>query len=253
MQNDAARRRQALERFMQAHGLNRGSLARRAAISPNIVYNFLKGRSHYLSQPTLEKIAATFGVPLGDILGEAEPATARSGLAEAQGLLGRQQEASLSSRPVALPVIGEIRGNGVWSTEIFLPVEGEESAAFDIPTLYAEKSFAVRAGGPALGALLTGEVILGCVPVRAYLQRLSAGDIVIMVRQNALGLFETTVKQYEIEGARHFLTARSADPRFNERAELHAPLEQPLADGYQDFFIHSIVLHYSAKLPAARR
>ncbi len=238
---------------MQAHGLNRGSLARQAGISPNIVYNFLKGRSHYLSQPTLEKIAATFGVPVGGILGEAEPAIVASGLAEPQRSLGAQGQAALPARPVVLPIIGEIRGNGVWSTEIFLPVDTQESAAFDIPTLYAEKSFAVRGTGPALGALFSGEVILGCIPVRDYLQRLSGGDIVIMVRQNALGLFETTVKQYEIDGSRHFLTARSADPRFHERAELWAPLDQPLADGYQDFFIHSIVLHYSAKLPAARR
>lgn len=238
---------------MQAHGLNRGSLARQAKISPNIVYNFLKGRSHYLSQPTLERIAATFGVPIGGILGEAEPLPSAAGLAENQTVVAGYKGAPLPTQLLPLPIIGEIRSNGVWSTEIFLPGDSSEYVAFDIPALYAGKAFAVRVGGPSVNLLSAGDLILGCVSARDYLQRLSAGDIVIMVRQNSLGLFETTVKQYEIEGTRHFLASRSTDNRFQERAELRAPLDKPLADGYQDFFIHAVVLHYSARLPAARR
>jgi hypothetical protein len=95
--------------------------------------------------------------------------------------------------------------------------------------------------------------VLGCVAIGDYLQRLVSGDIVVMVRRNELGLFETTLKQYAVEGGRHYLVSRAGDSRLTEKEELVSPLDQPAATGYQDFFIHAVALSYAASLPAAQR
>ncbi len=262
MDYEADRRRQALTRFMAAHKLKRGTLARRADISPNIIYNFFKGKSGYLSQPTLERISQTFNVPISDITGESQPHHRGSahGMREPGHPGAEHGAAAAGSALTTLPgelttlkILGSILGGAVWSESVFIEPEGEEHVSFNLPSLYSGKTFAVRLAGSSMDQMLPAGAILGCVAVADYLQQIRSGDIVLMVRRNQGGLFQTSVKQYLLEGTRHFLAARSADPRRAERVELFTPLDSPGAKGHQDFFIYAMVLSYMADLPASRR
>ncbi len=69
--HDANRRRAALRDFMSAMGLRPAPWAHRAGISPNGIYNFLKGRSDSLSQRVLEALSQAAGRPVSQIIGEA--------------------------------------------------------------------------------------------------------------------------------------------------------------------------------------
>lgn len=243
---------------MDARKLKRGSLARATGISPNIVYNFLSGKSSYLSQPTLERIAQTYSVPIsaitGESLGEQKRSIAR-GLGEPAGSFGNSagQGAGLPVELVTVPVSGSVLSTPIWSETIFLDPEKDEFVSFNLPQLYSGKIFAVRLVGASMDQLLPPGAILGCVAVKDYLQQIRPGDIVVMVRRNESGLFQATIKQYAVEGAAHYLAARSSDQRYAEKAELQAPLDSPAALGHQDFFIHAVVLAYVADLPAMRR
>jgi transcriptional regulator with XRE-family HTH domain len=257
MDLQAERRRQALTKFMKAHKLSRGALARKADLSPNIVYNFMAGRSGYLSQPTLEKIAQALGVPITAITGDKsfeinQPVVA-TGLDETSSSFAAPETFGLPSGFSTLSIRGIAMGSGVWSDSIFVAPEREEHVSFTLPSLYAGKAFAVKVRASASGGLIPQDAILACAKVHDYLQALADGDIVIMVRQNPLGLFETTVRRYRIEGKRHFLILPGNDQQAIETLELKSPLRDPAATGFQDFFIHSIVLAYVASLPAARR
>ena len=241
---------------MKKHKLTRGALAKRADISPNIIYHFLKGKSNYLSQPTIERIAQCFNVPISEIIGENKFSAAISiaqDLRESPVPDYQPSPTALPSGTTILKVAAEVRSGGIWGESIFLDVSTEEYVSFSLSSLYAIKAFAVRISGPSMDKIFPEGAVLACVPVKDYLQRLLSGDIVIMVRQNQIGLFETTVKQYFIDGERHFLCPRSSDPRYQDCAELFSPLSNPLKTGHQDFFIHSIVLQFSAKLPASSR
>jgi len=66
----ADRRRAALQDFMRVTGLRPAPWARRAGVSPNGIYNFLRGRSDSLSQRVIEALAEAAGRPVSQIIGE---------------------------------------------------------------------------------------------------------------------------------------------------------------------------------------
>ena len=258
MNREADRRRQALTRFMEAHKLKRGTLARRADISPNIIYNFFKGKSGYLSQPTLERIAETFNVPISAITGETIAEQRHSlerGLREPGGGFSAtgSDGISLPAELTTIEVTGTIIGGSVWSETIFVEPEKKEFISFNMPAIYHGKVFALRVQGLPAGSLLPAGSILGCVAAKDYLQQIRSGDIVVMVRRNQTGLFQTSLRQYAIEGSRHWLTTYTGTTKASEKLELLSPLDEPMAMGFQDFFIHAVVLAYAADLPAMRR
>lgn len=77
--SSADRRRAALHDFMRVTGLRPAPWARRAGVSPNGIYNFLRGRSDSLSQRVIEALAEAAGRPVSQIIGETTvPARSRA-------------------------------------------------------------------------------------------------------------------------------------------------------------------------------
>jgi transcriptional regulator with XRE-family HTH domain len=62
-------RRDAVRRFMAAHNLTPASWAREAGVSSSAIYNFLNGAAASLSQPTLEKLAASARASIAEVMG----------------------------------------------------------------------------------------------------------------------------------------------------------------------------------------
>lgn len=76
---DAAERlRDAVRAVMDGGGLRPHPWATSAGVSSGSLYAFLAGRSNHLSTPVLAKLAATAGVPLSVLTGEAPPTESAS-------------------------------------------------------------------------------------------------------------------------------------------------------------------------------
>ncbi len=253
MDHQADRRRRAFLAFLAARNLTKGRLTRETGISPNIVYNFLGGKSHYLSQPTLERIAAHYDVPIALLTGETPPPS--EGERQA-GWLGEGETPAigapagrLASGMVALEMRGVVMGPGIWMETMFSPLPGPSRILLPIPALYAPSAFAVRLADSGATPALPGGSLLGCVAIKDYLQRPATGDQVLAVQRNRVGLFECAVREYRVEGSRHFLVDSAKD----HQTALSAPLSDPAALGFQDMFMYAMVLAYAANLPASSR
>ena len=256
MHPQADRRRRALAEFLKSRHLTKGGLARETGITPNVIYNFLGGKSHYLSQPTLEKIAAHYGIAMSMLTGNdevREPHPTVAMLAEPDRGGMELPAAHRSAGLVPLTVIGIVMGGGVWSETLFSGFESPPGIMLPIPSLYAGCAFAVRLSETAAGSRLPLGAYLGCVAMRDYLQKPQSGDHVLAVQRNRLGLFECSVREYRVEAGRHFLVDDADGHRRGDRVELRSPLDDAAALGYQDMFMHSMVLSYATNLPASSR
>ncbi len=70
---NAERSRQAIRALMEARGLRAHPWATAAGISSSTLYGFLKRDTDMMSTSVLDKLAAAAGVPIGALMGEAEP------------------------------------------------------------------------------------------------------------------------------------------------------------------------------------
>ena len=237
---------------MASRKLTRGGLTRETGLSPNIVYNFLSGKSTYLSQPTLERLSEFYNVPISLLTGT-DGAPPHHELHEPVAAMTASPAARLPSGLVALPVKGTVMGPGVW-TETLLSTGGAQAEiSLQIPSLYANKAFAVRISPMARSSALPPGAFLGCVAIKDYLQKPQDGDLVLAAQRNRMGLFECSVREYRIEDGKHHLIADAASKRQADRVELKSPLADPAALGHQDMFMHAMVLSYAANLPASSR
>ena len=142
-------------------------------------------------------------------------------------------------------------GKGIWTETLFTDAEAPHRIMLPIAGLYAKQAFAVRLSATAVGAHLPPGAFLGCIALKDYLRKPASGDLVLAVQRNRIGLFECSVRAYRVEGSRHFLTGDLENSRNNDRVELRSPLADPAAPGYQDMFMHSVVLSYAVSLPAS--
>ena len=202
MHSQANGRRQALVDFLKSRNLTRGGLARATGISPNIIYNFLSGKSSYLSQPTLEKIAVYYAVPIAELTGDSRPADIGmhdNVLREREPDSIGAQTASPPTGTILLKVVGTVMGAGIWTESLFPSTGSSGEVLLPIPRLYAETAFAVRLSDSVASSALPAGALLGCVAMRDYQQRPVSGDLVLAARRNSLGLFECDVCEYQVQ------------------------------------------------------
>ena len=200
------RRRTILRELMARHGLRPSDLARQAGLSgPNLIYNFLNGISHSLSQDTLEHIDAAF--PDAGFPSLAAPAATPAPIpaacrvaAEARAGMGQDHLALLPAQRTPL-----LPAPGAWDGQprLFRVLVGPKRAAMPYPagSLLVCRPF----GGP-------GEVLPeGCR---------------VVVQQRLGRRTEVTVRELVVDQA----GARSAPP---SPQQLLWPLREPgqAADG----------------------
>ena len=244
MDQDAQRRREAFTRFLHKHKLSRGGLARIVDIPPNIVYNFLKEKSGYLSQPTLEKISQKFGVSIAELTGEGEfvphPQVhgdlAEDGPDALNGPIHRLRSSSIAS-PVTLKVSAMLGPQDEWSSVVLQPFDDVRTVSFEIPSAFLGKAFAVLVSPGAMTDLLPAGTVLACVKTGDYGPRLETGDLVLGVLRDEHGRFQTSLQSYVSKGRRSHLTKR----KMAKAAETSTA------------YVHSVVLSYMVGLPAATR
>ena len=174
----ANRWRDALRWLLTKHRLLPADLARRiGAPNPNLIYNFLSGRSHSLSQETLERICAALpGTEMCDLFGPARlrPATC---LIVAEAVAGAVQDSFML--PPALQHLMSLPGAWGHSPELF----------------------GVRVGLPGAGRLYRAGSLLLCRPYDGGGgSDLAAGCRVIVQQPLGAGV-EVTVRELALRPA----------------------------------------------------
>jgi SOS-response transcriptional repressor LexA len=254
---------QRLKKVMEVNGLNAAQWNRRAGISPNLLYELYAGRTKTMAHQTLIKLAEAVGMTVSELTGEAEPRAAGKATANpAKTPLsfaehGESQTASFLppsyfAALTAVRVVGDVQA-GAWMEALERNYDEPLEIYQKLSPRYRDVAFGLRVLGQSMNLKFPEGTILVCVAAHEYGQEIKSKDYVIMLRRNASGQVEATVKRYLIEGKKHYLCPQSDDPRFQERFELPAPLSEPLAQDESDIWIHAIVLSHTEELPAARR
>jgi SOS-response transcriptional repressor LexA len=227
LRSDAERRRKALRRIMDEHGLKPASWAKKAGLrSANPIYNFLAGRSRSLSAETSEALATAIGVDVGSILANAELTPAHN---EVQTVY--------------------IRGHvsaGEWQEAVEWPRSDWRPMTLPKANLHrSTRSYFLEVRGNSMDELYPPGSYLECVPMTDYEGPWKTGLKVICIRTDRTGLHEVTCKEFWIreDGAQAWLRPRSSDPS-------HRPYQLPWppgdgesrADGIEEIRIAAVVV-----------
>ena len=195
--NDAERRRELLERFMNQRGMNVKRWAEQAGVSPNTLYNFLNGRSERLEHDTYKKLAKAGGVPVFVLDG--------------------------STDIVRIDAMIRIKGAvqaGVWAeSSEWDDAEGYAVNA-PIPAEYEGAAYGVVVRGTSMNKVYPEGSIAIVVSIHDLVRDVRNGDRVRVRRTRLDGMIETTVKEL-IAGAdgKLWLWPRSSDPRWQQPIE----------------------------------
>ncbi|MCW2243602.1 LexA family transcriptional regulator [Azospirillum canadense] len=199
MSDLAEKRRAALRRYMEQHGLKPSSWAKAAGLSVNALNNFLNGSTQSLSQGTLEKLSAERGEPISAIIGdpvvgtggfmvaakaevERRPAPASAPMAQqprAEGLVGDKD----------LPVYASAQGGSGMMLISYEPIEWVKRPE---PLFGVPKGFAVYVVGDSMiPAYEQGDNIL----VHPTKPPLPGDDVLVVLGAIEDGMHEAMVKR----------------------------------------------------------
>lgn len=219
----AERRRELLLRFMARRGLKVKPWCDKANVSANSLYNFLKGRSESISQPTLEKLAAAARVEPWQIFNGSQSNNI-------SGIIRVRVRAAVQA--------------GVW-LEAMEWVETEQyEISIPSPETYGEKAFGLLVRGDSMNQEYTEGTILICVSIFDLDNSgdgIKNGDHVIVERHSRDGLREATCKELVIEeSGKAWLWPRSTAPEHQQPIEVPWPNDHENAS--HDVVISAVVV-----------
>jgi transcriptional regulator with XRE-family HTH domain len=229
--DDQERRRTALRRFLEVHRLSVNALAKKAGIPESTLRSFLGGVSATMTVATYDRLAKATDRPIGELLGEVDPTSAR-----------------VPTRLIR--VVGAVQA-GAWREALELPPDEQFDIAAPIDEAYSGLPvIALRVQGASMNRVFPEGTYLVCVNLvhlgdRLYRRtgqpyRCRNGDYVIVQRRDRHGLLEATVKEYVVDDrGRSWLWPRSDDPEF--QAPWPIPDGDPEDDG-EDLRITALVV-----------
>lgn len=225
---EAERRRQAFRAFMKTHNIHDLAAWARAAGLPNAnsLYNFLKGRSRSLSQPTLEALAhAIPGARPGDLF--------------------KESVTSLNGSLHTGYIRGEIQA-GLWKDREEWPQGDWKPITLPANKLHRSKrSYFLIVRGNSMNLLFPEGTIIECVNLPDYDGALKTGDKVVVVRRDRNGLYETTCKELRVRDDKAELWPRSDDPEFQGVIGVPWPPEDGEVardDGIEEIAVKAVVI-----------
>ena len=199
MQDDdhIERARAALRRFLDSRKeidpkWSVRSWAKDARVSPNLIYNFLRGDSQSIHPDSYAKLANAEGVPVFVLTGEQPSATL----------------------VYTFTVRGDVEA-GVWREAHEWAESDWFTVSSSFPKRYARSAFGLLVKGQSMSAEYPEDTILICVSTHEFFRDIKHGDHVIVERVSRGGEREATVKEIQVIDGKTWLVPKSLDPRYS--------------------------------------